>query len=101
MELTPNLGTATDRLRPLDTAPETANTALAVAQELWEVQKSLGDGRQVKFDRRPDLTMGGGHHGLAPSRGCRTKRKRPSAMAWRGSRSSGRRATALPGLHHR
>ncbi|AXY44053.1 hypothetical protein [Halomonas sp. JS92-SW72] len=40
-------------LRLLDTAPETANAALAVAQELWEVQKGLSDGRQVKFGTKP------------------------------------------------
>ena len=40
-------------LRLLDKDSETANTALTVAHELWEIQKSLGDGRQVKVDTWP------------------------------------------------
>ncbi|AMD01552.1 hypothetical protein LOKO_02492 [Halomonas chromatireducens] len=40
-------------LRLLDIDSETANTALAVAHELWEIQTNLGDGRQVKFDTWP------------------------------------------------
>ena len=37
-------------LRLLDADSSDAQTALRVAQELWEVQKGLSDGRQIRYD---------------------------------------------------